>query len=255
MSARAASTRPVFVLVHGAWHGAWCWRHVRARLSDKGYAVFTPTLTGLGERAHLLSPEVGIETFIADVAAVLEMEELADVVLVGHSFGANAISGVADRMPERIRRLIYLDGLVLQSGERPFDLIPPETVEARRKAAREEGGGIALPAPAPELFGVTRPADIAWLARRLTPHPVKSYEDRLTLRRELGAGLPKTYIRCTDPAFPSLRDTAERVRRMAGWDFREIATGHDAMVTAPEETVELLLDIVGATDMRSRRAG
>jgi pimeloyl-ACP methyl ester carboxylesterase len=252
---RDGISRLLFVLVHGAWHGAWCWGPVRDRLTRQGHAVFTPTLTGLGERAHLLSPAVGLETFITDVAAVLEAEELEDVVLVGHSFGGVVISGVADRVPERIRRLIYLDGLIVPSGERPFDQLPAETASARRKAAMESSGGLSLPAPAPEMFGVEEPAEIEWLARRLTPHPLKAYEDRLELRRELGAGLPKTYIVCTRPPFPGLSASVARVRRMEGWDLREIAASHDAMVTAPDATVELLLDIAGAGDLRSRRAG
>lgn len=236
-------SKPVFVLVHGAWHGGWCWRRVSERLTGAGYRVFAPTLTGLGDRAHLLSPAIGLETFVADLAAVLEAEELEDVVLVGHSFAGAVISGVADRMADRIRHLVYLDALLVGGGESPFDQVAPEVATARREAAFRSSGGLSLPAPAPESFGVTDPADIAWLSRRLTPHPLKSYEDRLMLRGALGAGLPATYVACADPPFATLSRSLARARAMPGWRVRELATGHDAMVTAPAETAALLREI------------
>lgn len=243
MTAAAPPANLIFVLVHGAWHGGWCWRRVARRLTAAGCTVFAPTLTGLGERAHLLSPSVGLDTFIADVLAMLESEELGDVVLVGHSFAGAVISGVADRAPERLTRLIYLDGLIVGNGESPFDQMTPDVVAARREAARQSSGGLTIPVPAPEAFGVADPADQAWLSRRLTPHPLKAYEDRLMLRREIGAGLPKCYITCTDPYYPALASSRARVTPAGGWDMREIKSGHDVMVTAPGEIAELLLEV------------
>lgn len=142
--AGATPHRP-FLLVHGACHGGWVWRDVAALLRRDGHAVHAPTLTGLGERAHLLSPQVTLETCITDITAVLEAEELENVVLVGHSFAGLPISGVAERMPERIAHLVYLDSLVVEGGQCGFSVLAPEVVAERRKLARRFGAGIALP--------------------------------------------------------------------------------------------------------------
>src|SRR5262245_55135541 len=131
--ARAAGSK-TFVLVHGAWHGGWCWSKVAAVLRARGHTVVTPTQTGLGERSHLISKSIDLDVFVTDIVNVLKFEDLKDVVLVGHSFGGNTISGVADRMPERIRHLIYLDTAMLESGHSVFSLLPKEVVEARTKA-------------------------------------------------------------------------------------------------------------------------
>ena len=137
-----------YLLVHGSWVGGWYWAPVAERLRGMGHRVFAPTLTGLGERSHLLSPQVTLGTAVADVANVVEAEELRDLVLVGHSFGGAPVTGVADRLPERIRHLVYLDANIIESGASFLDTLPPEVAEARRQAAQEAGGGVpALPPP------------------------------------------------------------------------------------------------------------
>ncbi|ACA20200.1 putative esterase [Methylobacterium sp. 4-46] len=242
----AERERPAFVLVHGAWHGGWCWRRVADLLRGRGHRVFAPTCTGLGERAHLLSRAVTLDTFVRDVAGLIVAEELDDVVLVGHSFGGLPVSGVADAMPERIRHLVLLDAMLVEPGRAPFDAVPPDLAAARRRAAAETSGGVSLPVPPPEAFGVFDPADAAWLARRLTPHPLGTYESPLVLRNPVGNGLPRTYVDCTAPTYPALDGVKEWVRRQPGWRFADLATGHDAMVSAPEATARLLLDCAGA---------
>jgi pimeloyl-ACP methyl ester carboxylesterase len=232
-----------YVLVHGAWHGGWCWVRVADRLRAAGHRVFAPTCTGLGERAHLLARSVDLETFTRDVVGTIECEELDDVILVGHSFGGNPISGAADRLPQRIRHLVYLDSLMLENGESPFDRLPPDIVAARMKAAEDATGGLGIPPPAPEAFAVTEPADIAWLKRRLTPHPIGTYLSPLRLNGPVGNGLPCTYVACVEPIYGPLEASRAWVTRQAGWTWREIATGHDAMVTAPEELARLLQTI------------
>lgn len=234
-----------FVLVHGAFHGGWCWRRVADLLRRDGHRAFTPTCTGLGERAHQLSRDITIDTFATDVAGVMEAEELSDVVLVGHSFGGSPISLVADRRPERIRHLVYLDALVIPSGTSPFDGMTPEAVAARRKAA-DSGGGIGIPPPSAGAFGVPDGPDADWVERRLTPHPISSYESRLELAGPVGNGLPRTYICCTAPLYPALAQSRDWVRAQPGWTWLDIATGHDAMVTAPEELARMLLGIAAA---------
>ena len=230
-----------FVLVHGAWHGGWCWVRVADRLRAAGHCVFTPTLTGLGDRAHLLSADVGLDTFIEDVVATLETEKLADAILVGHSFGGAPITGAADRVPERIGHLVYLDAMLPQDGRSVFDLVAPELAAERRRQAQATSGGLALPPPTASAFGVEAPADVEWLERRLRPQPLRGYEDRLRLRHPFGNGLKITYIACTEPPYALLLPIHEYARQQPGWQYLEMATGHDAMVIAPDALTALLL--------------
>lgn len=226
-----------FVLVHGACHGGWCWSRVAPLLRAAGHDVFTPTLTGFGERAHLLTADVGPATVVQDVVAGLECEELTDVVLVGHSFGALVALGVADRVPERLARLVILDGVLVDPGQPGFAGLPPE---AARERTAQAAGGPTYPPPPATNFGVSDPSDLAWLQRRLTPHPLRTYTEPFGLRAPLGNGVPTTYVRCTDPVYTPV-DAAEAIVAREGWERRELATGHDAMITAPELTAQMLL--------------
>ena len=231
-----------FVLLHGAFHGAWCWSRVAPRLRAAGHDVFTPTQTGLGDRAHLLHAGITLTTFVDDLVAVLETEELTDVVLVGHSFGGSAITGAAERVPQRIRHLIYLDSAIPQNGRSPQDLALPEVAEQRRQQAALTGG-LSIPAPSPAAFGVPDGPDADWVRRRLTPHPYGAMATSLSLTAPIGNGLPATYIFCTDPVYASLAWARAIARAQPGWAWRELAAGHDAMVTAPHETANLLMEI------------
>jgi len=229
-----------YVLVHGAWHGGWCWRSVAELLRHAGHAAFTPTLTGLGERRHLLHAGITLDTFVDDIVNVLRAEELEDVILVGHSFGGRVVCGVADRAPERLRRLVLLDAGLPESGKAAWDGLPADVREARLARA---GGGPSVPAPDPGEFGVEDPAALAWLARRLTPHPLGSYTTPLMLAHPLGNGVPVSYIRCTAPVYRPMAASAARAKALPGWHYLELATGHDAMVSAPGELARLLLDL------------
>ena len=232
-----------YVLVHGAWHGGWCWVRVADRLTAAGHRVVTPTQTGLGERRHLLSAAVTPDTFIDDIANVIEAEELSDVILVGHSFGGLAVSGVADRMPERLRLLVFLDAGLPESGKSYFEQVTPKVREARIKAAQASSGGLSMPPPNAAAFGVTDPNDAAWVERRLTPHPLATYSLPVLLKHPLGNGVPAIYIRCTDPGYSNIAKSADDARSRSGWQYLEIATGHDAMITAPTELTEMLLAV------------
>ena len=234
----SASPR-TFVLVHGMWHGGWCWNGVADLLRSRGHRVTTPTLTGLGERAHLLSPDLTLDTFVTDVVQHLRYEELSDVVLVGHSFGGAPISGAADRARERIAELIYLDAAVMEDGESRMSVSAPELTHERIEAAQESSGGLSLPAPPPAAFGVTDPADAAWLASLLTPHPFATLTTPLRLDRPCGNGLPAHYVTCTSPAYPPTAVTRDRARAR-GWPIWPLASGHDAMVITPLATADLL---------------
>ena len=229
------------MLVHGAWHGGWCWRRVADRLGAAGHRVFCPTLTGLGERAHLLTREVNLTTHITDVVGLLEAEELEQVVLVGHSYGGIVITGVAAKAKARLRQLVYLDSAIVEDGATWASIGLPEIVAERRRAAQEWSGGVSLPVPKAEVFGLLDPADIAWVQRRMTPQPFGGYEQPMRWGGPVGNGLPKLYVDCTDPAYAGLNPVKERYRGKPGWPFAELKTGHDAMVSAPAQTAQLLL--------------
>lgn len=249
--AQTATTSPrsptTFVLVHGAWHGGWCWSRVAERLRSDGHLVHTPTLSGLGERCHLLSPQLNLDTHIQDVVNVLEFEELENVVLVGHSYGGIIISGVADRAPDRLRQLVFLDSLLLESGKSLFSDFPQAVVQQRLQAIWETGAGVGAPAAIPpSAFGVKDPADAAWVKRRMTPQPVGTYLQPLLLKAPIGNGLHKTYIDCTVDPIPTLEPSKARVRADSSWHVRTAAWGHDAMVVAPEPLSAMLVQLARA---------
>jgi len=244
-AAKAATSAKgkTFVLLHGAWHGAWCWKKLVPLLHAQGHSVYTPTQTGLGERSHLLSRDITIDTFVQDLVNVLEWEDLTDVVLVGHSFAGVPITGAADRVPERIRHLVYLDSLIIENGQSPFDMLPPEAAAARRKLAQESSDGLSIPVPSPAAFNVTDAADAAWLEAKCTPHPLSTWESPLQLKNPtVGNGLPATYV-AVRPLYPTLGDVRAFAKAQKGWDYVELDAGHDAMVTSPEPLAELLLNI------------
>lgn len=228
-----------FVLVHGVWHGGWCWSRVADLLRDRGHHVTTPTHTGLGERSHLLSKAITLDTFVEDLVGHLAWEDFRDVVLVGHSFGGAPITGAADRVPERVRMLVYLDGAIMEDGETWFGLLPPDIAASRQKAAEEATGGLSLPIAPVESFGVTEPDDVAFVESRLTPHPLATFSTPLRLGNPAGSGLAARYITCTDPEYLPAKLGLGRARDR-GWPVSELKSGHDAMVIAPQATADLL---------------
>jgi len=232
--------KKTFVMAHGAFHGGWCWRDVAAILRSKGHLVFTPTYTGLGERAHLLNNEIDLNTFIEDVMAVIEYEELHNIVLVGHSFGGYVISGVADRIGDRIDSMIYLDAPMGTNGKSVLDEAPPDVRKARTDAAIDFSGVRAIATPSATAFGLSDPQQIAWVNRRMTPMPLKTYETPLKLNGEPGGNLPKKFIHCVNPVLPNIVPSAVYAKKN-GWDYHELQTGHEAMITMPEQVAALFL--------------
>ena len=227
-----------YVLVHGAWHGGWSWAKVARLLRDAGHEVYTPTLTGLGERAHLARPEVDLETHIQDVVAMLEAEELRQVTLVGHSYGGMVITGVAARTSGRIGHLVYLDAFVPEAGKSLLDYVG-EGAGAMREAAVAHGEGWKLPSFPPERFGVTSQRDTEWLTKHLVPQPLRTFEQALPAAG--GEKLKRTYVYCSKPAMGAFDQFAERLRDDRKWTFHDVKTGHDAMVTAPGEIAKILM--------------
>lgn len=234
-----------FVLQHGAWHGGWCWVRVADRLVEQGHRVIAPTSTGLGERSHLIATNVTVDVFVTDLVNVLETQELEDVVLVGHSFGGITVSGAADRVPKRIRKLVFLDAVILQPGTSVLSSIPPNVAAERRKAI-QDAGGVAIPSPPPSFFGVTDEADAAWMKARLTPHPAATYDSLLNIRNPVGAGLPTTYISCTRNALASIEPMRKWARERADWTHQELDAVHNVMMTEPGALTQRLLEIAAS---------
>lgn len=232
-----------YVLVHGAYGGGWIWRDVAEGLRRQGHRVWTPTQTGLGERSHLMSRQITVDTHIADVANVIEAEEITDLVLVGHSYGGMAVTGVADRMTDRIRHVVYLDALLPENGDTAFTILPAGVEDSRRKTAREQGGGVALPVPGPEAFPIPDGPAKDWFMRRLRPHPIGTYESPVRLSKPAGAGLPVTYVSYTNPPLASIEPSRRRARAKEGWTYVELPVPHDVEVPTPEKVVELLAGI------------
>lgn len=239
------STQPAVVLVHGSWHGAWCWRRVLPLLRGAGVKVHAVTLTGVGERAHLLSPAIDLHTHIQDVIGLIEAEELQRVVLVGHSYAGMVITGVADRLqrerPGVLAHLVYLDAALPYPGDSWSSRHAPETKQARIDAA-QPSGGLSFPPPDAALFGLEG-ADRDWVNRRQTPQPFKLYQQPLDFDAERVAAVPRTFIDCTQPALATIAPSRARVRSEPGWQVLEMATGHDPMVSEPQALADLLLRI------------
>lgn len=241
----------MFVLVHPAWHGAWCWKKVAPLLRRRGHQVFTPTLTGLGERSHLARPEIGLEVHVTDVVNVLQYEDLRGVILVGHSSGGMVITGVADRVPDRIAHVVYLDAFVPEHGEALLDLVSVDRRHAMEAMVETEGEGWLLPrfAAPPwetivrEMWGVTDDGDVRWMLERLGPTPFGHFKDAVKRTNPAAEKLPRTCIRCRQFPNPRFDRHAEMAKQSALWRYRELATSHHPAVTMPEALADLLLEL------------
>ena len=231
-----------YVLVHGGAHGGWCYGPVARILRSAGQEVHAPTLTGLGDRSHLLRPGIDLDTHIADIVAVLRYEDLRDVILVGHSYGGMVITGVADRAPDRVGHLVYLDAATPVNGQSLVDIAGPLMRAARAQGRVVDGVELVLFAGTEPLphYGVTDPDDIAWMDERLTPHPWTCFEQPLRLTNEAALwAIPQSHIVCTSTL--ATRDPASMGAARAAGRLWDIDTGHDLMITEPEAVAALLL--------------
>jgi pimeloyl-ACP methyl ester carboxylesterase len=237
-AAQAQAAARAFVLVHGSWHGGWCWRRVADRLERRGHKVYTPTLTGLGERVHLLTAGVDLNTHIADVVNVIKFENLSDIVLVGHSYAGCVISGVAEQVLPAIASIVFVDAFLPEDGERMLDLTPANlrdvALEARSK------GEIARPIVPAAAFKVNE-QDQAWVNSKLTPQPLGPTftPNKFTGARQKVAN--KTYIRASGYPQPSFDKWLAQCKADPSWRTHSIECGHDIMVDKPEELTELLI--------------
>jgi len=233
-----APSPTTYVLVHGAWHGGWCWRFVTDRLKAGGARVFAPTLTGLGERAHLLDKTVNLSTHIEDICRLIRAEALSDVVLVGHSYGGMVVSGVADRMPERIRALVILDGFVPADGKAMSDYWPSSLkTEWDEKAAAS--GGLSIPPIPAENFGVNEHLR-DWVDRLCVPHPYASFNEKIRLTGGRERVPSKVYIRAAKFRSHAFDGFLKELQADKGWKTVRLDCGHEAMVDAPELLADTL---------------
>jgi len=236
-----------FFLIHGAWHGGWCWADVAQQLRARGHRVWAPSLTGLADRAHLLSPQVTINTHVQDVVGLIRSESTGPCILVGHSYAGNVISGVADQLREAIDHYVFVDASLPPDGASSWrwcDQHTPEGQAQRLGQIAGEGGGLVLPAPPAEVFGIENPTLRERVQARLMPMPGSIYASTLMLRQGGSAGLRRTYIAAVDPVYAPLKVVHDQLRHRADWHFLELAGGHDLMVTAPDALTEVLASAV-----------
>lgn len=242
-----------FILVHGAWHGGWCWRHVVQALAAAGHRAHAVTLTGLGERMHLMSPAITLETHITDVLDAIEMEEMDDVVLAVHSYAGMIGTAVADRQPQRLRHLVYVDAVVPLPGESWSSTHTAATREARLAAAAGSPD-FSIPPPDPAVYGLAGEQH-AWCARRQRPHPGHTYQAALDFEPKRVAVVPRTFVSCIQPALATIDAIRPRVadsdfwggawRAGGGMRVVELRTGHDPMISAPQDLTRVLLECAG----------
>jgi pimeloyl-ACP methyl ester carboxylesterase len=232
------------VFCHGAWGGGWGWSRVAELLRAKGHKVFTPTYTGLGERAHLLTPDVDLATHIRDIRAVIRWEGLEDFVLVGHSYGGMVITGVADLEWRRIRRLVYLDAFLPADGQSVEDLAGAERAKATFELADRAGDGWKVPRPEGSISPKLPEEDRDWLDRLGSPHPLASFTQRLRIDGNHLNVADKVYVLATDNPGSPFPQFADWTRGRAGWTTREFATHHHLHLSMPEETAAIVVENV-----------
>jgi pimeloyl-ACP methyl ester carboxylesterase len=231
-----------FVLIHGAWHGSWCWKRVRKALQDQGHQVFTPTLTGLAERSHLLSPAVNLDTHIDDVVNLIRWEELSDVVLCGHSYAGAVVSGVADRIPDRIRSLVYLDAFLPEDGQSLLDLLPEGQRQQQLDGVNSAGDGWKVP-PIPGEFFHVNAQDLAWMNAQCTWQPLATFQQKIRLTGSGHTIRNVAYILATGydhSPFPPFFEKA----KARGWKTLSVPCGHDVMLDMPAELTQILIGAV-----------
>jgi pimeloyl-ACP methyl ester carboxylesterase len=229
-----------FLLVHGAWIGGWCYRRVEKLLRSEGHDVYTPTNTGIGERVHLYDPSINLDTHVEDIMNVIKWENLDDFVLVGHSYGGMIITAIADRIPEKISTLVYLDAFVPEDGKCQFDYLP-ERVEGMRKDAKAHNNGVS-PIPA-EVFMVNE-NDVALVNRKAVRHPIHTFEQPVRLRGGLSRLRNKRVFISAAAYMGAFRQFYDILKDDPNWRIFTIDCGHMVMLDKPAELAKILLELI-----------
>ena len=229
-----------YVLIHGAWHGGWCWERVASLLRARHHEVYSPSLTGAGARKHLLSPSVGMDTYVLDVVNLIESEDLQNVILVGHSAAGAVVAKAAESIHARLMNLVYVDAAVVPSGKSLFDVFPPQWVDDMRTGATSKGEGWYMPTDfdmiMPFFASDFTEEDKRWLTSKITPQPIKPYEDKVDLSQFYELTIPKTYVRCTKTQAGIPRKVAKKF----GMQYVEIDAGHDPMISQSRRFADIL---------------
>jgi len=239
-----------FVLVHGGWHGAWCWERVVPLLTAAGHEVATPTLTGLGDRAAEASPDVGVDVHAADIAEAVRATS-GRVVLVAHSYAGAPAEVAASQVPERLARIVHVDSFAVADGEAIFDVFPPPVRDALLAQVQATGDGWRVDPLPPALLGLEHRDHVAAVMPRLTPQPLRTMQERVHVPSGAQDG-PRTYVECLTGADAKPFGFYAARARERGWDSRTLDTRHDAMITDPERLAELLLDVAASTPSGER---
>jgi pimeloyl-ACP methyl ester carboxylesterase len=237
LPARTRTAGATFLVAHGAWSAGWAWKKMHPLLAAAGHRLLTPTYTGLGEREHLAHPGIDLETHIQDILGVIKYEQLSQLVLVGHSYGGMVATAVADRVPGRIAKLVYLDAFVPTDGQALLDLVAPAAAQRMRASAKAGDGWRVAPNPPPPDTSLQ---DLQWIQALRLPHPLRAFETPIRIRNA-DIRIPRTYIYCkrANPE-DTFRPFAERAQRER-WSYREIDASHSPHITAPEELRNLLI--------------
>jgi pimeloyl-ACP methyl ester carboxylesterase len=222
-----------FVLVHGSWAGSVVWRELAPRLRKAGHEVYAPTLTGIGARKHLLNREINLDTHIQDVIGVIEDEDLSDIVLVGHSYGGMVISGVADRVPEKVASLVYLDAFVPENGQSSVSLLPPD-----RPLSIVPGEDWLVAPRTPAEFGLKRPEVIVLWESKGAPHPLATLTQPVQLTGGIGRVKQRMYILATDP--PRFTQFYDKLKNDRGWTVHTLPCSHFIQLEMPDELTAIL---------------
>ncbi|MGB7301711.1 MAG: alpha/beta hydrolase [Burkholderiaceae bacterium] len=233
------------VLVHGAFHGGWCWSETAAELTRRGARVFTPSLTGMGDRKHLFSPSITLATHVQDIVNLIEYERLDGCVLAGHSYAGNVITGVGDQLRDKVGHYIYVDASVPPDGTTTWGWASANPSQRGARMAMIDGDGqgmMLLPFPA-ATFAVTDPQQVADLEARLTPMPRGCYTEPIQLVNGGTEGLKRSYIAAANPSYSNMASSVQWVSKDPSWSFQEIDTGHDMMVTKPLELAAMLYEL------------
>jgi pimeloyl-ACP methyl ester carboxylesterase len=230
-----------FVLVHGAFQGAWTWHRVVPYIREVGYLVVTPTLAGLGDRSNTLDKTVSLDTHVNEVADLFKSEDLWDVILVGHSYGGLVITGVMESVPERLSQIVYLDAFIPEDGQSFFSLVGPDIENHIREMARVHGEGWRVPPVwTAESLGVSDPEHSLWVDSRTTPQSLRTFNQPLRLSPNQTIRVPRSYIHCSgEPTGRFFLPFAERARA-DGWRCAELTTAHLPMITMPQQLADLL---------------
>ena len=229
-----------FVVAHGAWSAGWAWKKMRPLLRERGHELYTPSYTGLGERAHLLRPGIDLSLHIADVLGVIEYERLRNFVLVGHSYGGCVISGIAEAVPDAIQSIVFLDAFIPDNGDSTLDLVQPAVQDVIRGALAR--GEITVPVRDAAAFKVNE-KDRAWVDSLATPQPIATFTEKLKLTGARERIAKKTYIRASGYPNVSFEKALARVKADPSWRTYEVPCGHDVMIDDPERLTEILLEV------------